>query len=250
LGVLKKIPMTGGRPVTVTVLDGFGPRGATWGDDGSIVYATSTVDTGLLRVPSTGGIPTVLTKPDPRRGELDHMWPEFLPGGRAVLFTITATSGAPGDSQVAVLDLDTGSVKTVLRGGHHAHYAYPDHLVYGAGGTLRAVPFNLGHLEVIGNSVPIVESVVTTPEGGIDVAAAATGTLAYVPARGTVGAQRTLAWVDRTGHEEPLPVPVRAYQYLRVSPDGTRVALDIRDQDRDIWIWTFEIGRASCRERV
>jgi len=238
-GVLKKIPMTGGPPVTVTALDGFGPRGATWGEDGSIVYATSTVDTGLLRVPSTGGIPTVLTKPDPGRGELDHMWPEFLPGGRAVLFTITATSGTPGDSQIAVLDLDTGSVKTVLRGGHHARYAFPGHLVYGAAGTLRAVSFDLAHLQVTGNSVPIVESVVTTPEGGIDVAVAATGTLAYVPARGTVGAQRTLAWVDRTGHEEPLPVPIRAYQYLRVSPDGTRVALDIRDQDRDVWIWTF-----------
>jgi Periplasmic component of the Tol biopolymer transport system len=46
-------------------------------------------------------------------------------------------------------------------------------------------------------------------------------------------------WVDRTGREEPLPVPTRAYQYLRISPDGSRVALDIRDQDRDIWIWTF-----------
>ena len=24
---------------------------------------------------------------------MDHLWPEFLPGGRAVLFTITAASG-------------------------------------------------------------------------------------------------------------------------------------------------------------
>jgi serine/threonine-protein kinase len=242
---LKKVPITGGRPVTVTAPDGFGPRGATWGEDGSIVYATSAVDTGLKRVSAAGGMATVLTKPDPRRGEVDHFWPEFLPGGRAVLFTITAASGALSDAQVALLDLSTGSVKVLLRGGYHAHYVATGHLVYGAAGALRAVPFDLTHFEVTGNSVPILESVVTTPEGGIDVAVAATGTLAYVPARGTVGAQRTLVWVDRTGREEPLPVPIRAYQYLRVSPDGTRVALDIRDQDRDIWIWTFASQRLT-----
>jgi eukaryotic-like serine/threonine-protein kinase len=235
---LKKVPITGGATVTVAPSDGFGPRGATWGEDGSIVYATSAV-TGLMRVSSSGGVPIVLTKPDPRRGELDHLWPEFLPGGRAVLFTIAPASGALRDAQVAVLDLRTSSVNTVLRGGHHAHYVSTGHLVYGAGGTLRAVPFDLANLRVAGDSVPILESVVTTPDGGIDVAVAATGTLVYVPARGTVGAQRSLAWVDRTGREEPLPVPVRAYQYLHLSPDGTRVALDIRDQDRDIWILNF-----------
>jgi serine/threonine-protein kinase len=101
------------------------------------------------------------------------------------------------------------------------------------------VPFDLANLQITGNSVPTLESVATTAEGGLDVAIAANGTLAYVPARETVGAQRTIVWVDRTGREELLPVPIRAYQNLRVSPDGTRVALDIRDQERDIWIWTF-----------
>jgi serine/threonine-protein kinase len=236
---LKKVPITGGPPVTIAESDGFGPRGATWGEDGSIVYATSSFDTGLKRVSSAGGMPTVLTKPDPRQREVDHFWPEFLPGGQAVLFTIAPASGSLSDAQVAVLDLRTGSIKRILRGGHHAHYVSTGHVVYGAGGTVRAVPFDLARLDVTGTSVPILESVVTTPDGGIDVAIAATGTLVYVPARGSVGAQRSLVWVDRTGGEEPLPVPVRAYQYLRISPDGTRVALDIRDQDRDIWIWTF-----------
>jgi len=34
-----------------------------------------------------------------------------------------------------------------------------------------------------------------------------------------------------------LAAPPRAYLYPRLSPDGTRVALDIRDQQSDIWIW-------------
>jgi Tol biopolymer transport system component len=43
--------------------------------------------------------------------------------------------------------------------------------------------------------------------------------------------------VNRQGHEEPLSAHPRAYYYPRVSPDGTRVALDVRDQENDIWIW-------------
>jgi hypothetical protein len=44
-------------------------------------------------------------------------------------------------------------------------------------------------------------------------------------------------WVDRKGHEDPISAaPPRAYLYPRLSPDGTRVALDIRDQENDIWI--------------
>ena len=63
------------------------------------------------------------------------------------------------------------------------------------------------------------------------------GTLVYAegPASGEI--RRTLVWVDRTGQEQVVPAPPRAYMYPRVSPDGTRVALDIRDQESDIWIW-------------
>ena len=44
-------------------------------------------------------------------------------------------------------------------------------------------------------------------------------------------------WVNRNGHEEPITAPPRAYVYARLSPDGARLALDIRDQQNDIWIW-------------
>ena len=58
-------------------------------------------------VSANGGDVTVLTKPVQARGELDHRWPEMLPGGRAVLFTITAATGGLDAAQVAVLDLET-----------------------------------------------------------------------------------------------------------------------------------------------
>jgi serine/threonine-protein kinase len=54
-----------------------------------------------------------------------------------------------------------------------------------------------------------------------------------------------LVWVDRRGREEPVPAPLRTYQMARLSPDGTRVALDLRDEDNDIWIWTFASGNMA-----
>ena len=233
---VKKVPITGGPAVTLAATDGTAPRGATWSGDGTIIYATQTPVTGLHRISSAGGTPAVLTKPDHARGEADHFWPEFLPGGQRVLFTITASSGGSDNAQVAVLDLRTGTYKTVLRGGQHAHYVSTGHLVYGAADTLRAVPFDLGRLEVTGPPVPIIESVVTTSDGGLEMALAVTGTLVYVPGR-DIATQRLLVWVDRMGREELVATQPRAYIYPRIAPDGSRVAVDISDRERDIWIW-------------
>ena len=103
-------------------------------------------------------------------------------------------------------------------------------------GTLHAVMFDPDRLAVSGNPVPVVQQVVTKSTGAADFGVSRDGTLVYV--RGTVQAPAmTLAWRDRQGHEETIPAPPRAYSHVRVSPDGQRLALDLRDQDNDIWIW-------------
>ena len=126
----------------------------------------------------------MLTRPDRALGEADHLWPEMLPGGRAVLFTITALTGGLDAAQVAVLDLQTGTRTVLVRGGSHAHYVPSGHLVYGAAGTLRAVAFDLARMETRGTPVPIVGQVVTTGAGGLDAVVAGDGTLVYVSGAG------------------------------------------------------------------
>jgi len=115
------------------------------------------------------------------------------------------------------------------------------HLVYAAGNGLRAVPFDLNTLEARGASVPVVADALVTPSAAADFDVSHDGTLVYVPASAATGAprrtDRELVWVGRDGKIESLGAPVRAYQYARVSPDGTRVLLDIRDEDNDIWMW-------------
>jgi hypothetical protein len=102
---LKKVPVSGGPAATITPIDSPTARGATWGPDDTIVFATTNGATGLQRVAAAGGAPTILTRPDVEQGEADHAWPEWLPGGRAVLFTILARTGGLDAAQVAVLDL-------------------------------------------------------------------------------------------------------------------------------------------------
>jgi serine/threonine-protein kinase len=233
--LMKKVAITGGPAIRVTEFPA--PRGATWLPDDTIVFSTLTVP-GLQRVSANGGSPTVLTQPDRARGEANHFWPEPLPGGRAVLFTIEPLAGGADARQVAVLDLRTSTWKVLVRGGSDGHYV-GGHLVYVAAGTLRAVPFDLSRLEVRGTPVPVLARLVTTVSGVGQFAVANNGALVYTDAPGTIAesSSRRLVWVDRTGKEEAIAAPPRAYVYPRLSPDGTRIALDIRDQENDIWVW-------------
>ncbi len=98
----------------------------------------------------------MLTRPNRAGGEDDHVWPEILPGGQAVLFTITATTGGLDQAQIAVLDLRTGTQTVLIRGGSDARYVSSGHLVYAAAGTLRAVAFDLARLAVVGTPVTVL----------------------------------------------------------------------------------------------
>jgi eukaryotic-like serine/threonine-protein kinase len=243
VGDLTKVSITGGPPITLARLNA-GARGATWAPDDTIIFATSDPMTGLQRVSAAGGTPEVLTRPDHAQGEAGHFWPEILPGGHAVLFTITSQTGGLETAQVAVRDLRTGAQKVLLRGGSHGHYVASGHLVYVAGGTLRAIAFDLTRLETRGTSVTAIQRLATKDTGTADFAVATDGTLVYVDAPSSLAANaRTLVWVDRSGKEEPIAAEPHAYMHPRVSPDGTRIAVYSLDQQEDIWIW--DLGRAQ-----
>ena len=188
-----------------------------------------------------------MTRPDHHRDEVDHLWPEVLPGGRVVLFTITAQTGGLDNASIAALDLRTQTSTILVRGGLDAHYVESGHLVYVAAGTLRAVPFDLRRLAVRGPAVPVVPRLVTTRSGAGDFGVARDGTLVYVDV--TAGSQsaraRTLVWVDRAGKEERIAAPTRSYEAPRISPDGKQLALAITDQESDIWVW--DLVRADLR---
>ena len=71
------------------------------------------------------------------------------------------------------------------------------------------------------------------------------GTLVYMP-RSALQITRSLVWIDRSGREELLPSPARAYRAPRLSPDGTRVAVEIHEEQNDIWI--LEVNRDARKQ--
>jgi hypothetical protein len=234
---LRKVALTGGPPLTLTRLGVRGGRGATWAPDDTIIFST-TAGSGLQRISAADGEPTSLTRPNRERGENDHWWPEMLPGGRALVFAIRVQTGSTDAGNIAVLDLKTGTQKVVVQGGSDPHYVASGHLVYSVAGGLRAVPFDIGRLQATGTPVPVAPRLATKSEGAADFAVASDGSLVYVSGRQRV-AQRTLVFFDRSGREQPIPAPAREYVAPRISPDGTRAALDIRGQDDGLWIWDF-----------
>ncbi len=220
---LKRVSIQGGPAVTICDLPGGIPRGASWGSMDTIFFATSIVTSGLWRVAASGGEPEQLTTPDPEKGEVDHQWPEVLPGGQDVLFTITTTPVQ--NSQIAVLSLETGEQKVLVQGGSNPHYSPTGHLVYGVEGTLRAVRFDLDRLETIGNPVPVLEDVNTKSSGAANFSFSKSGWLVY--ASSDAASIGTLGWVDRDGQMTPLMEAEGLYGSPSLSPDGTRVALSI-----------------------
>ena len=238
-GGLKKVPAGGGRVITVHATQNV-PRGASWGADNTIVFATFDTSRGLMRVSASGGDATVLTTPDASKGERNHWHPSILPGGRGVLFTI-AVPNQPQKAQIAVLDSRTGERKTLLSGSH-AEYVQTGHLLFMAEESLSAVPFDLERLEVTGESVGVLDDVWHSQSGAANYAVSQSGTLVYVRSASTA-MPRALVWIDRSGRETPIPAPVRLYREARISPDGSRVALSARDEQHDIHIW--DLARAT-----
>ena len=101
---LSKIARTGGPVLPIADIAGS-LRGASWASDDTIIYGAGGAATGLFRVSAAiGGEPERLTMPDTAAGEGEHLFPQLLPGERAVLFTILNDQQAD-NSQIALLDL-------------------------------------------------------------------------------------------------------------------------------------------------
>lgn len=238
-GKLRKVSRGGG-PVT-TLCDAPIPHGANWASDETIVFAPN-LGSGLMRVSSAGGAPQTLTTPDAKQQELSHRWPQVLPEGNAVLFTIqTTTQVTYDDARIALLSLKTGKWRTLFEGGSYARYVPSGHIVYAHAGGLMAVPFDLAHLQLTGPPAPVQQGVVTTvaTSGGAEYDVADSGLLAYVPGS-TRPPERSLVWVDRQGAGKELPAPVNSYITPRISPDGKMLAVQIQSPSSgDLWIYDF-----------
>jgi hypothetical protein len=230
---LKKVALSG--EAVVTLGNVFNPHGGTWGNQGIIAFAAMQVSP-VLKVSEAGGMPQPLTHFE--QGEVSHRGPEFLPGSKALLFAAAKSSFNWNDAQVAVVSLDTGKRRNLIKGGF-PRYASSGHLVYAQGGNLLAVPFDARKLAITGTATPVIEGILqSTTTGAAQYSVSSTGSLVYV-AGGVLADQRRLEWVNRKGKEESVGAPVRAYLFPRLSADGKHAAFGITEEGTEIWSYDF-----------
>ncbi len=230
---LKKVYVGGGAALSLG--ESTVPRGASWGSQGTIAYAPNAAG-GLQQVADAGGTPQPLSRF--AKGESSHCWPEFLPGGNAVLFAAATSIANWTNAQIAAQLLGTGERRNLFQGATQPRYAASGHAIYAQGANLMAVPFDPQRLEVSGTAVPVVERVLqSTFSGATQYCISSSGSLAYVSGGLQSATQSRLTWISRTGVEQPLVAPVRAYLGPRLSPDGLRIAVGILEQDSQIWLY-------------
>jgi len=238
-GLLKKVRVAGGAPVTIARIKG-NSTGGTWGPDGTIVFS-SAVPRVLFRVPADGGTPEQLTTSD-SAGE-NHVRPSLLPDGKTVLFT--SVKSATSTSRLGVLSLDTKKLKFLNVPALIPKYVASGELLYVLDdGTLVGQPFDLRKLDVTGPARRVAEAIMSFVRVAPAFDASYTGVIAYRPRS---GAGTALVSVDRNGKEQALLSEPDVWS-PRYSPSGDRVAYaraGTTSGSRDIWVYSIPQASAT-----
>jgi Tol biopolymer transport system component len=208
-----------------------------WWLDPTTIFFTEFEATTLSKVASDGGARQRLT------AALDvgiERFDDVLPGGRNALGGDGTSVGGDFDN-IVLVDLQTKSARTLIRAGYAARYIAPGYIAFARSGNLMAVRFDAASGQVTGDPVTIAAGVATESLFGmLHAVSSNTGVLAYVPGADlSVG---KLAWVSRSGVVDYLDVPERVYGVVDVSPDGTRIAVQVADVNDFIWIWDSTRG--------
>ena len=228
----------------MTICRAEAPFGISWTTDG-IVFGQGRQ--GIMRVSAGGGTPTLLVA----AGDTEELHgPQLLPGGRHLLYT--RTTGTDIDrwsrARVVVQPLPDGPATTLLEGATDGRYLSSRHLIYGAEGSLFAVPFDAARLVLTGPRESMIEGV--RPSGGrltgaMHFSISESGSLIYLP--GLDVSSRTLTEMiisDRQGKVERLNLPASRFGPMRAAPDGKQIAFSIND-GRDETLYTYDLSAAA-----
>jgi len=230
-GTLKKVSLSGGAPITICSVPNA--RGATWGVD-QMIYFAPYPSGGIYKVSAGGGMPVQVSRPDPKRNELSHRWPQTLPGGTHLLATVKGGDIASFDgARIVALPVGGGPLTTILEGGMFATYLPTGHLIFARENGLYAVAFDARSLKVSGTPVRVIDGVLMWQDTGwAAYAVSSNGSLVYLPAVGEI-TWRMLD-IDRKGVRRVIVDGLPNVVSPRLSPDERMIAIDVGAANDDI----------------
>jgi len=233
---IKKISIFGGAPQDICKLTG-NVRGMWWGDDSKIYFGH--IQNGIFSVSSNGGEAELLTKLDSATGEISHRFPQLLPDGKTLIYTVKPNNiGSFDDALIAAQRIGTSEKKILIRGGTFARYLPTGHLAYVRGNSILGIPFDPGNLEASASPSVLLEGGwLNSSSGDAKYSFTRSGMLAYVPLGADSFNINTVSWLDRTEKLQPVITMLRPYVDGVVSPDGQKIAVTIGAANDDIWVY-------------
>jgi serine/threonine-protein kinase len=236
---LKKVPVTGGPPITMADSANSTLPGVAWMDDGTLLFVHG--NWGMYRMPSAGGTPSQVAVRDSGQG--GYFYPDGLPGSKTALVTVCSPSC--GDMEIAVMDLADGSLRTLVEDAARAWYLPTGHIAYASReGAVFAAPFDAGRAEITGAAVPVAEGVRTQIRIVPEMAISASGSLVY--RRGAAGGLM-LAWTDLRGASTDVDTEWTGFFGApALSPSGQQAAVALTTGGtQDVWVKVLDRGPAS-----
>jgi Tol biopolymer transport system component len=229
---LWRMDLSGGAPVALCRY--AGAPAPVWTADGRLLFGTPG---GVMQVPESGGTPTLLTKVDVSLGELAHVSPQLLPGGRLLYF---ALNGKFDHSAIYATSLSDPSKRVLVTRS-------PVPALYASGGGGKEYLLTLPEQSVVarefdskkltlGPARTLLSQVLSNPQPF----AVSASTLLY--AAGPNASH--LRWLSRDGQVLEVLSEADRRNAFRLSPDGKRI-VEVRGRGfspspNELWLADLE----------
>ena len=244
---LKRVRIQGGAPEFICTVAPL-PCGGCWSQDDFIIYSPI-YHVSLIKIAAFREAREYVVRVDPNNREHGQAWPDILPEGKGVLYTVWGGDSYK-DYRTMIKWKDIDKPQELLPNSSFARYVPTGHIVFLREGSLQAVRFDIdrpGPEAIRGEAEILVEDIGVTEWGSAQFAFSRDeGTLVYVGGPTPFGLlEGEMVWVDP---EEPNVTPIPdSHRYYdewsqpRLSPDENLIAVTPA-YETNLLLYKFGIG--------
>jgi Tol biopolymer transport system component/tRNA A-37 threonylcarbamoyl transferase component Bud32 len=244
-GKLKRVDVAGGTPIVLADAadDDAVTSGGSWNDNGVIIFGSPE---GMYRVSASGGTPALIAPINRTLKETGYGAPQFLPDGdRFLMFLRSEDAAREG---LYLTSLSQPARKTLLlQTRRKAIFAANEggtsgYILYLQDRTLLARPISRETLAWSGEPVAVASNIALFPPGfHASFYSSRSGHLLVY--RTEASDKPRLSWILPDGKRQVVTGTDDFYTHVRVSADGSRVAIELADANGNLDVWTRDFAR-------